>query len=330
MASRVPLVIVTRKLPEPVEARMADLFTVELNHSDTPFAQDQLVDAMARADVLVPTITDQLDAQILSTAGDQLRLIAQFGNGVDNIDLAAARHKAITVTNTPSVLTDDTADMTMAMILALPRRLIEGSAVVLNDGVWQGWSPSWMLGRRLGGKSLGIVGLGRIGQAVAKRAKAFGLDLHYVSRVRKPAELERALGVTYWPSLEEMLGQIDMLTLHSPYTEATYHLLNADSLALMREGAYVVNFARQDLIDEEALIAQIEQGHLAGAALDVFGHEGGINPRLLALARDNKVILSAHRGSATLEARVEMGERVIINIKVMFDGHSPPDRVLVD
>lgn len=330
MRSDAPLVIVTRKLPEPVEARMADLFNVEFNSSDRPFSQDQLSEAVGRADVLVPTITDQLSAQVLESAGRQLKLIAQFGNGVDNIDLGAAQQRAITVTNTPSVLTQDTADMTMAMILALPRRLIEGAEVLLDDGDWQGWSPSWMLGRRLGGKALGIVGLGRIGQAVAMRARAFGLDLHYVSRVRKPEELERSLGVTFWPSLDEMLGHVDMLTLHSPYTEATYHLLDEKRLALMREGAYVVNFARRDLIDEEALITRIEQGHLAGASLDVFHHEDGINPRLLALARDHKVILSAHRGSATLEGRVEMGERVIINIKVMFDGHSPPDRVLVD
>lgn len=330
MRSDAPLVIVTRKLPGPVETRMADLFNVEFNPSDTPFSEEQLCEAVARADVLVPTITDQLSARVLEHGGSQLRLIAQFGNGVDNIDLGAARRRAITVTNTPSVLTQDTADMTMAMILALPRRLIEGAQVLLDDGVWQGWSPSWMLGRRLGGKALGIVGLGRIGQAVAQRARAFGLELHYVSRVRKPVELEEALGVTYWSSLEEMLPEVDMLSLHSPYTEATFHLLDEERLALMRTGAYVINFARRDLIDEEALIGHIESGHLAGAALDVFHHEDGINPRLLALARDHKVILSAHRGSATLEGRVEMGERVIINIRVMMDGDSPPDRVLVD
>jgi glyoxylate reductase len=273
-------------------------------------------------------VTDRIDAAVLGQSGEQLRLIANFGNGVDNIDVATALQRGITVTNTPGVLTEDTADMTMALILAVPRRLAEGAAVLTSDKDWTGWSPTWMLGHRIGGKRLGIIGMGRIGQAVAQRARAFGLQIHYHNRRRLPPKTEEALQATYWESLDQMLARMDIISVNCPHTPATYHLLSARRLKLMRPTAYVVNTARGEIIDENALARMIEAGELAGAGLDVFEHEPAVNPKLVRLARAGKVVLLPHTGSATVEGRIDMGNKVIINIQTFMDGHKPPDRVL--
>ena len=326
--SKKPLVIVTRKLPERVETRMRELFETRLNDDDQPMSQAQLAEAMRTADVLVPTVTDRIDGTVLKEAGTRLKLIANFGNGVDNIDVAAAVARGITVTNTPGVLTEDTADMTMALILAVPRRLAEGAQTLTGDTDWNGWSPTWMLGHRIWGKRLGIVGMGRIGQAVARRAGAFGLQIHYHNRRRVAAAIEEELQATYWESLDQMLSRMDIVSINCPHTPATYHLLSARRLKMLRPEAYVVNTARGEVIDENALIRMISGGELAGAGLDVFEHEPAVNPRLARLAREGKVVLLPHMGSATVEGRIDMGEKVIVNIRTFMDGHKPPDRVL--
>lgn len=323
-----PLVVITRKLPDPVETRMRELFDARLNVDDKPMSQPELVAAMREADVLVPTITDRIDSALIAQAGDQLKLIANFGNGVDNIDIAAATAKGITVTNTPNVLNEDTADMTMALMLAVPRRLTEGARMLREAGKWDGWSPTWMLGRRIWGKRLGIVGMGRIGTAVARRAKAFGLSIHYHNRKRVMSSVEDELEATYWDSLDQMLARMDIVSVHCPSTPATFHLLSARRLELMQSRAYVVNTARGDIVDEDALVRLIREGRLAGAGLDVFEHEPAVNPKLVKLADEGKVVLLPHMGSATIEGRIDMGEKVIINIRTLFDGHRPPDRVL--
>jgi glyoxylate reductase len=323
-----PLVVVTRKLPDSIETRMRELFDTRLNLDDRPLSQAELAQAAKVADVLVPTVTDRIDAAVLSQSGEALKLIANFGNGVDNIDVATALQRGITVTNTPGVLTEDTADMTMALILAVPRRLAEGATVLTGDKSWGGWSPTWMLGHRIWGKRLGIIGMGRIGQAVARRAKAFGLQIHYHNRRRSPPAVEEELETTYWESLDQMLARVDIISVNCPHTPATYHLLSARRLKLLRPQAYVVNTARGEVIDENALARMIEAGEIAGAGLDVFEHEPSVNPKLLKLARAGKVVLLPHMGSATLEGRVDMGEKVIINIRTFMDGHRPPDRVL--
>jgi glyoxylate reductase len=323
-----PLVVVTRKLPDSVETRMCELFDARLNLDDKPMSQADLVEAAKIADVIVPTVTDQIDRSVLSHSGEQLRLIANFGNGVDNIDVATALQRGITVTNTPGVLTEDTADMTMALILAVPRRLAEGAQVLLGDKDWTGWTPTWMLGHRIWGKRLGIVGMGRIGQAVARRAKAFGLQIHYHNRRRVAPRIEEELNATYWESLDQMLVRMDIISVNCPHTPGTYHLLSARRLKLIRPEAYIVNTARGEVIDENALARLIESGEIAGAGLDVFEHEPAVNPKLVKLARAGKVVLLPHLGSATLEGRVDMGEKVIINIRTFMDGHRPPDRVL--
>jgi glyoxylate reductase len=319
---------VTRRLPPPIEARMAELFETRFPAADHAMSPDELLGAVADADVLVSSITDRIDAELISKLPRSLRLIAQFGNGFDNIDIEAAYAAGLMVTNTPSVLTEDTADMAVTLMLALPRRLVEGAGVLERDGRWPGWSPNWMPGRRLRGKALGIVGMGRIGTAVATRARSFGLAIHYFSRHRRPPQVEEALGATYWAELDDMVAEVDIVSLHTPLTRATQHILNAERLARMRQGAWVVNVSRSELVDEPALIAGIESGHLSGAALDVFENRNGIDPRLLRLARDNKVVLTAHMASATLEARLEMGETVIVNIRAFIDGAQPPHRVL--
>jgi glyoxylate reductase len=323
-----PLVVITRKLPDPVETRMRELFDARLNVEDRPMTQPELVAAVKEADVLVPTVTDQIDAALIAQAGDNLKLIANFGNGVDKIDVAAAAKRGITVTNTPNVLTEDTADMTMALMLAVPRRLAEGANVLTSDKKWAGWSPTWMLGRRIWGKRLGIVGMGRIGTAVARRAKAFGLSIHYHNRHRVLPAVEDGLEATYWESLDQMLARMDIISVNCPSTPATFHLLSARRLALLQPTAYVVNTARGDIIDEEALVKLIQDGKIAGAGLDVYEHEPALNSKLLKLAAKNKVVLLPHMGSATLEGRIDMGEKVIINIRAFVDGHRPPDRVL--
>jgi glyoxylate reductase len=322
-----PVVVVTRRLPDVIETRMRELFDTRLNLEDKPLSRQELADALGIADVLVPTLTDEIDAELLAKAGPDLKLIANFGNGIDHIDVPAALTRGITVTNTPGVLTEDTADMAMALILAVARRIPEGARIV-PDGDWAGWSPTWMLGRRITGKRLGIVGMGRIGQALARRAKAFGLSIHYHNRRHVPAKIEQELEATYWESLDQMLARMDIVSVNCPHTPATFHLLSARRLKLMKADAILVNTARGEVIDEAALTKLIEAGAIAGAGLDVFEEEPAVNPRLLKLARQHKVVLLPHMGSATQEARVDMGEKVIVNIKSFIDGHKPPDRVL--
>jgi len=327
MTKRKPLVVVTRKLPDVVETRMRELFDARLNVSDTPLGPAELIEAVRTADVLVPTVTDRIDASLLAQAGENLRLIANFGNGVDNIDVQSALSRGITVTNTPGVLTEDTADMTMALVLAVARRIAEGARVI-PDETWDGWSPTWMLGHRITGKRLGIVGMGRIGQALARRARAFGLQVHYHNRRRVAASIEEALEATYWDSLDQMLARMDIVSVNCPHTPATYHLLSARRLKLLKRDAILVNTARGEIIDENALTRMLEAGEIAGAGLDVFEHEPAVSPRLLKLARQHRVVVLPHMGSATIEGRTEMGEKVIVNIKTFMDGHRPPDRVL--
>ncbi len=327
MGMKRPLVIVTRKLPDAVEARMRELFDVKFNETDAPMNAAQLVEAVRAADVLVPTVTDRIDSHIIAQAGEQMKLIANFGNGVDNIDVTSALRRGITVTNTPGVLTEDTADMTMGLIIAVARRIAEGARVV-PDGLWTGWSPTWMLGHRITGKRLGIVGMGRIGQALARRAKAFGLSIHYHNRRRAAQSIEQELGATYWDSLDQMLARMDIVSVNCPHTPATYHLLSARRLKYLRPEAIIINTARGEVIDENALTRMLEADEIAGAGLDVFEHEPAVSPKLIKLAKSGKVTLLPHLGSATIEGRVDMGEKVIINVKTFMDGHRPPDRVL--
>ena len=317
-------VIVTRRLPDPVEIRLKELFDTELNETDVPFSDAQMIDAVKRADVLVPTVTDRIDGRLLAQAGPQLRHIAQFGAGVDNLDIESAVQRGITVTNTPGVLTDDTADVTMALILSVPRRLYEG-VKLLEAGKFDGWAPTWMLGRRLAGKRLGIIGMGRIGQAVARRAKAFGLQIHYHNRKPLNRQVTDELEATYWESLDQMLARMDVISVNCPHTPATFHLLNARRIDLLKPDAFVVNTARGEVIDEAALARALKAGRIGGAGLDVFEREPVVNPELVGLPN---VVLLPHMGSATVEGRIEMGEKVIINVKTFDDGHRPPDLVL--
>ncbi len=323
-----PKVVITRKLPDVVETRMRELFEAVLNIDDKPMTQPQLVAAFKEADVVVPTVTDRIDKALIDQAGPNLKMIANFGNGVDNIDVAAAAKKGITVTNTPNVLNEDTADMTLALMLAVPRRLTEGADILKGDGKWAGWSPTWMLGHRIWGKRLGILGMGRIGTAVARRAKAFGLSIHYHNRHRVSEATEEELEATYWESLDQMLARVDIVSVNCPSTPATFHLLSARRLELMQPTAFIVNTARGEIIDENALISLIEKEKIAGAGLDVFEHEPAVNPKLVKLAKRGKVVILPHMGSATIEGRIDMGEKVIVNIRTFFDGHRPPDRVL--
>jgi glyoxylate reductase len=324
MVSSRPLVIVTRKLPDEIETRMMELFDTRLSSEDAPLDRVGLQAAAAEADVLVPTVTDRIDAAVIAAAGPRLKLIANFGTGVDHIDLAAARGKGITVTNTPGVLTEDTADMNMALILAAARRLSEGERLVRQQR-WTGWAPTLMLGHRLWGKRLGIVGMGRIGQALARRAKGFGLAIHYHNRRRVPDEVAQELEATYWESLDQMLARMDIVSVNCPHTPATYHLLSARRLKLLRPSSVIVNTARGGVIDEEALAEMLRNREIAGAGLDVYEHEPDIHASLLSL--DN-VVLLPHISSATIEGRIDMGEKVIVNIKTFADGHRPPDRVI--
>ena len=325
MSKHKPIVVVTRKLPQVVETRMMELFQTRLNATDQAMGKAELIEAVKTADVLVPTVTDRIDKAILMQAGEHLKLIANFGTGVDNIDVETAVARGITVTNTPGVLTEDTADMTMALIMAVSRRLIEGSKVIGSDNTWQGWSPTWMLGSRLWGKRIGIIGMGRIGTALARRAKAFGLQIHYHNRKPVHAKIEGELEATYWDSLDQMLARMDIISVNCPHTPATYHLLSARRLKLMKKDAIIVNTSRGEVIDENAMARMLEAGDLGGVGLDVFENEPAVNPRLL---KSSKAVLLPHMGSATLEGRIDMGEKVIINIKTWVDGHNPPDRVL--
>jgi glyoxylate reductase len=317
-------VVVTRKLLAPIEKRLAELFDVSLNETDTPMSAEQMVAAAKGAQVLVPTVTDRLDQALLARLAEAgVKLIANYGAGFDHIDVASARTKGLLVTNTPGVLAEDVADMTMALILSIPRRMTEGMAM-MQAGEWTGWAPTGMVGRRVAGKQLGIIGMGFVGQAVARRARAFGLGLHYHDRQRLRAETEESLGLRWWESLDQMLARMDIVTVHVPHTPATFHLLSARRLQLMKPEAYVINTARGEVIDENALTRMLVAGDLAGAGLDVFEREPSVNPKLLGLPN---VVLLPHMGSATEEGRLEMGEKVILNVKTFADGHRPPDQV---
>jgi glyoxylate reductase len=319
-----PGISVTRSLLPAVEDRMAQLFDARFSADDQPMDRAALIEAMTDCDVLVPTVTDSIDAALIAAAPSRLKLIANYGAGVNHIDLAAAKAKGIMVTNTPGVFTDDTADLTMALILNVPRRLGEGHRL-MRSGAWQGWRPTGMLGHRIGGKTLGIIGFGRIGEAVAMRAKAFGLNVVYNKRHRLPASVEEELGVSFEPDLDRLVARADIISLHCPLTTETDKLINAQRIALMKPDAYIINSSRGELIDEDALIDALQSGRIGGAGLDVYTHEPAIDPRFFDIPN---VVLLPHLGSATFEGREASGERVITNIRVWADGHRPPDQVL--
>jgi glyoxylate reductase len=319
-----PRVVVTRELANPVMDRLEALFDTVNNRDDGKMTRDALAAAMADCDVLVPTVTDEIDEALIAGAGDRLKLIANYGTGVNHIALKAARARGIIVTNTPGVLTQDTADMAMALIVSVPRRLAEGEKLV-RSGEWHGWSPGGMLGHRIGGKALGIVGMGRIGQAVAQRARAFGLSIHYHNRRRLPAVLEQELGATFHAELDDLLVAADIVTVHTPLNDDSRNLIDCRRIALMRRHVYLINTSRGGIVDEGALVDALEAGALAGAGLDVWQHEPRIDPRLLALPN---VVMTPHMGSATVEGRLASGDRVIQNIRAWADGHRPPDQVL--
>ena len=317
-------VVVTRRLPEPVENRLGELFDVTLNSTDAPMSRSELTQAVKTADVLVPTLNDRIDAGLIAQAGDRLKLIANYGAGVDHIDVNTARQHGILVSNTPGVSAEDTADMTMGLILAVTRRMSEGLAV-MQGGQWDGWAPTALLGGRITGRRLGILGMGRIGQAVARRAAAFGMQIHYHNRRRLRSEIEEDLGATYWESLDQMVARMDVMSINCPHTPSTFHLINARRLKLMKPDAVIVNTSRGEVMDENALTRALRAGELAGAGLDVYENGAEANPRLRALSN---VVLMPHMASATLEGRIEMGEKVILNIKTFDDGHRPPDQVV--
>ena len=317
-------VVVTRRLPDVVETRLSELFDVRLRDSDAPMSRAELTEAVRDADILVPTVTDDIDAGLLSQAGERLKLIANYGAGVDHIDVSTARQRGVLVSNTPGVLTDDTADMTLALILAVTRRIPEGLAL-MQSGTWEGWAPTALLGGRMGGRRLGILGMGRIGQAVARRASVFGMQIHYHNRKRLRPEIEAEMEATYWESLDQMVARMDVISINCPSTPSTFHLMNARRLKLMKPSAVVINTSRGEVIDENALTRMLRAGEIAGAGLDVYEHGTNINPRLREL---KNVVLLPHMGSATEEGRIEMGEKVIINIKTFADGHRPPDQVV--
>ncbi|MEC7194708.1 MAG: D-glycerate dehydrogenase [Pseudomonadota bacterium] len=324
MAMKKPKVIVTRKLQDQVEKRMMELFNVDLSNAEYPVSRKELLSAVKEAHVLVPTIGDKIDASLLSAASSNLKLIANYGAGYDHIDIKTALQRGIIVTNTPSVLTTDTADMTMALILAIPRKLREGHEE-MQSGTWKGWSPSAMIGMRITGKKLGILGMGRIGQAIAKRAKAFDLDINYHNRRRLHENIEKSLSATYWEDLEEMLATVDILVVSASLNQSSLYLLNSKYLGKMKPTAYLVNISRGEIIDQRALVRQLKDGRLGGAGLDVYDSEEVIGSDFKSL---KNVFLLPHMGSSTLEGRIEMGEKVIINIKTYLDGHRPPDQIV--
>ncbi|SCZ51054.1 glyoxylate reductase [Epibacterium ulvae] len=317
-------VVVTRRLPEPVETRLCELFDVKLRDEDRPMSRSELAQALQEADVLVPTVTDTIDAALLGQAGEQLKLIANYGAGVDHIDVATARERGVLVSNTPGVLTDDTADMAMALIMAVVRRVPEGLAM-MQKGEWEGWAPTALMGGRLAGRRIGILGMGGIGQAVARRAAAFGMQVHYHNRRRLHAEAEKQLEATYWESLDQMVARMDVISVNCPSTPSTFHLMNARRLKLMKPDAVLVNTSRGEVVDENALTRMLRAGEIAGAGLDVYENGSAVNPRLRELSN---VVLLPHMGSATVEGRIEMGEKVLLNIKTFEDGHRPPDQVV--
>ncbi len=320
-----PLVIVTRRLPELVEARMMELFNTRLNIDDKPYSQKQLIEVVKEADILVPTVTDKIDNEVLGNASSKLKLIANFGNGIDHINIEIAQKKKIIVTNTPGVLTEDTADMVMGLLLAVPRKIIEGEHLI-RSGTWKGWSPTHMMGRRIWGKRLGIIGMGSIGQAVARRAIGFGINIHYHNRNRLPDIIEDAHQATFWEGLDQMLPKMDIISINCPSTPETYHLLSRARLSILQPHAYIINTSRGKVLDEEALAELLSEGKIAGAGLDVFEREPSVSKVLL--GAPNTVLLP-HMGSATVEARIEMGEKVIVNIQTLLNGHRPPDRIIL-
>jgi len=320
-----PLVIVTRRLPELVEARMMELFNTRLNIDDKPYSQKQLIEVVKEADILVPTVTDKIDNEVLGNASSKLKLIANFGNGIDHINIEMAQKKKIIVTNTPGVLTEDTADMVMGLLLAVPRKIIEGEHLI-RSGTWKGWSPTHMMGRRIWGKRLGIIGMGSIGQAVARRAIGFGINIHYHNRNRLPDIIEDAHQATFWEGLDQMLPKMDIISINCPSTPETYHLLSRARLSILQPHAYIINTSRGKVLDEEALAELLSEGKIAGAGLDVFEREPSVSKVLL--GAPNTVLLP-HMGSATVEARIEMGEKVIVNIQTLLNGHRPPDRIIL-
>ncbi len=320
-----PLVIVTRRLPELVEARMMELFNTRLSIDDKPYSQKQLIEVVKEADILVPTVTDKIDNEVLGNASSKLKLIANFGNGIDHINIEIAQKKKIIVTNTPGVLTEDTADMVMGLLLAVPRKIIEGEHLI-RSGTWKGWSPTHMMGRRIWGKRLGIIGMGSIGQAVARRAIGFGINIHYHNRNRLPDIIEDAHQATFWEDLDQMLPKMDIISINCPSTPETYHLLSRARLSILQPHAYIINTSRGKVLDEEALAELLSEGKIAGAGLDVFEREPSVSKVLL--GAPNTVLLP-HMGSATVEARIEMGEKVIVNIQTLLNGHRPPDRIIL-
>ena len=319
-----PKIILTRKLPDSIEIRMKELFDTQINISDRMFSNNDLVDALKTADIIVPTVTDKLTSEIINKASKRLKLIASFGTGVDHIDLEAAKEKGITVTNTPGVLSEDTADIAMALILAVPRRIIEGNKLV-RSGCWKGWSPTGLLGHRINGKKLGILGMGQIGQAIAKRARGFGMKIHYHNRKPVQPLIEDELEATYWDKLDEMIQRIDILSVNCPHTELTHKLLNKKKLSKLNKNSYLINTSRGEIIDEKGLIEILEEKKIAGAGLDVYENEFQISNKLREL---KNVVILPHIGSATIEGRQAMGEKVIINIQTFVDGHTPPDKIL--
>ncbi len=325
MSNKSLKVAVTRKLPQATEARLSDLFDVTLSESETPLPREEIIQLAKTHHVLAATLGDHLDDSFFSEPDLAVKLVANFGAGVDHINVQAAQNRGITVTNTPSVLTEDAADMAMSLLLAVPRRMVEG-VDALRRGEFHGWSPTWMLGRRVRGKKLGIIGLGRVGQAIAHRAKAFGLSIHYHNRHRINPHVEEDLAATYWDSLDQMLAHMDIVSVNCPHTPGTFHLLSRRRLELLQPHAFLVNISRGEIIDEDALADMLEDGRLAGAGLDVFEKESGPSSRLL---HAPNVVLLPHMASATVESRLEMGERVLINIKMFADGHKPPDRIIV-
>ena len=319
------LVIVTRRLPELVEARMMELFNTRLSIEDKPYSKKQLIEVVKEADILVPTVTDKIDKEVLENASSKLKLIANFGNGIDHINIETAQKKKIIVTNTPGVLTEDTADMVMGLLLAVPRKIIEGEHLI-RSGTWKGWSPTHMMGRRIWGKRLGIIGMGSIGQAVARRAIGFGINIHYHNRNRLPDIIEDAHQATFWEDLDQMLPKMDIISINCPSTPETYHLLSRARLSILQPHAYIINTSRGKVLEEEALAELLSEGKIAGAGLDVFEREPSVSKVLL--GAPNTVLLP-HMGSATVEARIEMGEKVIVNIQTLLNGHRPPDRIIL-
>ena len=324
MLRKKPKVFITRRLPKKIETRMMELFDATLNDTDLLLKEDELISVFKKYEIIVPSIADNISKRVIENAGLQLRLIANFGAGVDHIDIEEAKEKNLIVTNTPGYLADDTADLVMSLLLALPRRLYEGSRVVAN-GSWNGWSPTSLLGNRIYGKRLGIIGMGRIGRAVAHRAKAFGISIHYHNRKRLPSLMEEEYDATYWKNLDEMIPRMDIISVNCPLTNATKGLLSSQRLKLMTKDSYLINSSRSEIVDEKALAYMLKEKKIAGAGLDVFSRRKDDTSQLLELSN---TILIPHMGSATIEGRIEMGEKVIVNIKTYIDGHNPPNRII--